>query len=186
MCVCVCVCVFSHAQLFVTPWTIYSSPGSSVHGILQARILEGIVISFSRGSSWFRDQTQVSWVSCIGRQVLYHCAIWDFPCGSAGKESTCNEGDLGSVPGLGRFPGEGNSYPVFWPGEFHGLYSPQGHKELDMTEWLPLSSGKPGGRIIPIFPGMGWWILGIGPLPTFWPIVVNLGTVMSLVGVAFS
>ena len=36
------------------------SPGSSVHGILQARILEWLAISFSRGSSWPRDQTQVS------------------------------------------------------------------------------------------------------------------------------
>ena len=32
--------------------------------------------------------------------------------GSAGKESTCNEGDLGSIPGLGRAPGEGNGYPL--------------------------------------------------------------------------
>ena len=35
-----------------------------------------------------------------------------FPCGSAGKESACNAGDLGSVPGLGRSPGEGNIYPL--------------------------------------------------------------------------
>ena len=35
-----------------------------------------------------------------------------FPCGSAGKESTCNVGDLGSIPGLGRFPGEGKGYPL--------------------------------------------------------------------------
>ena len=34
-----------------------------------------------------------------------------FPCGSAGKESACNVGDLGSIPGLGRFPGEGKDYP---------------------------------------------------------------------------
>ena len=33
-----------------------------------------------------------------------------FPCGSASKESTCNVGDLGSIPGLERSPGEGNSY----------------------------------------------------------------------------
>ena len=63
----------------------------------------------------------------------------DFPGDSAGKESACNAGDLVSVPGLGRSPGEGNGYPVFWPGEFHGLYSPWGHKELDTTEWLSLS-----------------------------------------------
>ena len=35
-----------------------------------------------------------------------------FPCGSAGKESTCNAGDLGSTSGLGRSPGEGKSYPL--------------------------------------------------------------------------
>ena len=35
-----------------------------------------------------------------------------FPGGSAGKESACNAGDLGSVPGLGRSPGEGNSHPL--------------------------------------------------------------------------
>ena len=34
------------------------------------------------------------------------------PCGSAGKESTCNMGDLGSIPGLGRSPGEGKGYPL--------------------------------------------------------------------------
>ena len=35
-----------------------------------------------------------------------------FPIGSAGEESTCNTGDLGSIPGLGRSPGKGNSYPL--------------------------------------------------------------------------
>ena len=54
---------------------------------------------------------------------------------SAGKESACNVGDLGSIPGLGRSPGEGKGLPtpVFWPGEFHGLI-PWGHKELHTTE----------------------------------------------------
>ena len=36
----------------------------------------------------------------------------DFPCGSAGKESTCNEGNLGSIPGWGTSPGEGKGYPL--------------------------------------------------------------------------
>ena len=49
-------------------------PGSSVHGISQARLLEFIVISFSRESSWTWDQTHVS---CIGRQILYHWATWE-------------------------------------------------------------------------------------------------------------
>ena len=61
-----------------------------------------------------------------------------FPCGLAGKESACNAGDLGSIPGLGRSPGgrERLPTPAFWPGEFHGLYG--GHKESDRTERLSL------------------------------------------------
>ena len=35
-----------------------------------------------------------------------------FPCGSVGKESACNAGDLGSIPGLGRYPGEGKGHPL--------------------------------------------------------------------------
>ena len=46
-----------------------SPAGSSVHGIFQARVLEWVAISFSRGSSHLRDLTHVS---CIGRQILYH------------------------------------------------------------------------------------------------------------------
>ena len=57
--------------------------------------------------------------------------------GSDDKESVCSAGDLGSVLGLGRSPGEGNGYP---PQDLvHGQrnlasYSPQGRKELDTTE----------------------------------------------------
>ena len=53
-----------------------SPPGSSVHRIHQAEILEWVAISFSKGSAWPRDQTCVSWVSCIGRRILYHWASW--------------------------------------------------------------------------------------------------------------
>jgi len=64
-------------------------------------------------------------------------------CGTAGKESTCNAGDLGLITGLGRSPGEERlPTPVFWPGEFHGLYSQWGHKVLDTTERLLSSSSK--------------------------------------------
>ena len=49
-----------------------SQPGSSVHGILQAIILEWVPISSSRGSSQPRDSTRIS---CIGRQILYHCHL---------------------------------------------------------------------------------------------------------------
>ena len=62
---------FSHAQLFATLWTV-SLPGSSVHGILWARILEWVAMPSSRGSSWPRNQTHVSFVSCIDKRVLHH------------------------------------------------------------------------------------------------------------------
>ena len=48
-----------------------SPPASSVHGILQARILEWVAISYCTGSSWPRDQTRVPCISCIGRWILY-------------------------------------------------------------------------------------------------------------------
>ena len=60
-----------------------SPPGSSVHGIFQARILEWVATSFSRGSSWPRDETHVSVssVSCIGKWIFffffYHCTTWE-------------------------------------------------------------------------------------------------------------
>ena len=56
-----------------TQWTTYRPLGSSVHGILQAGILEWVDISFSGGSSWPRDRTH-SLLLC--RQVLYHWATW--------------------------------------------------------------------------------------------------------------
>ena len=49
-----------------------SPPGSSVHRILQVRMLEWVAMPSSRGSSWRRDQIHVSNMSCIRRQVLYH------------------------------------------------------------------------------------------------------------------
>ena len=73
VCVCVCVCVWVHTQL--CPTLCYpmdcSPPDSSAHGILQARLLEEIAVSFSRGSPWSRDWTRVSCISCVGRRVLY-------------------------------------------------------------------------------------------------------------------
>ena len=61
-------------QSYPTLWDLMSGspPGSSVHGILQARILEWIAMPSSRGFSQPRHQTCISYVSCIGERVLYH------------------------------------------------------------------------------------------------------------------
>ena len=70
VCVCVCVCVCARAGARCPVPTLCnpmdcSPPGSSLHGISQARILEWVAISFSRGSSRSKDRTCVSCVSCI-------------------------------------------------------------------------------------------------------------------------
>ena len=69
-----------------------------------------------------------------------------FPGGSDGKEFACSLRDLGSIPGSGRSPREGDwlPTPVFLPGEFQGQkslvdYSPWGCKESDTTEHLTLT-----------------------------------------------
>ena len=101
-----------------------SPPGSSVHGISQARILQWVAISFARVSSWPRDQTCIFCFSCIGRQILYHWTTWEAPWADwgidkvncpwwlSGKESACNAGNMSSIPGLGRSLGEGNGNPL--------------------------------------------------------------------------
>ena len=72
---CVLAQLLSHVWLFWDPMDC-SPPGSSVQGIHQARILEWVAISSSRGSSWPRDRT---FISCLGRQILYHWATWEAP-----------------------------------------------------------------------------------------------------------
>ena len=82
--------------------------------------------------------------------IQYECnnvpfiGILGFPCGSDGKKSTCNAGDLGSIPGFDpwveKIPWrrERLATLVFHPKEFHGLSSPWSHKESDTTEQLSL------------------------------------------------
>ena len=89
------------------------------------------------------------WVQLLKDAFVYwlqHDTNDWLPWCSDGKESACNAGDLGSIPGSRRFPGEGNGYSLqySWPGEFHGQrnmagYIPWGHKESDTTERLILS-----------------------------------------------
>ena len=63
-----------------------------------------------------------------------------FPCGSAGKESTCNVGDLALIPGLGRSPGERNGYPLQYSVLENSMdCTVHGIAELDMTEQLSRS-----------------------------------------------
>ena len=90
----VCIFSFSVVSDSLQP-NDYSPPGSFVHGIFLVRLLEWVTVFSSRGYSWPRNW---NCVSCLG-----------FPGGSEVKASACNAGDLGSIPGSGRSPGEGNA-----------------------------------------------------------------------------
>ena len=103
------------------------SDSSRPHGLQPTRLLcpgnstEWVAIAFSSG----RLPTPV---------------FLGFPCGSAGKESACNVGDLDSIPGLGRSPGEGKGYLLLLSDLENSVdYTVHGvTKELDMTEQLSL------------------------------------------------
>ena len=100
--------------------------------------------SVGKESAWQSRRPQFdSWVGKIRwrRDRLPTPIFLGFLCGSAGKESACNVGDLGSIPGLGRSPGEGKGYPLQYSGlenSMDCIYSPWGGKESDMTKQLSL------------------------------------------------
>ena len=71
-----CTCLVTQSCLTLCDPKDYGPPGSSVRGIFQARILEWVAISSSRRSSWLRDQTCISYFSCIG-WFLYPWATWE-------------------------------------------------------------------------------------------------------------
>ena len=58
----------------------------------------------------------LGWEDPLEKGQAAHSLYLGFLCGSAGKESACNVGDLGLIPGLGRSPGEGNSSPLQYSG----------------------------------------------------------------------
>ena len=97
-----------------------------------------MVIHLQCRRPWFH-----SWVGKIPwrRDRLPTPIFLGFPCGSAGKESTCKHGRPEFNPWVGKIPWRKARLPtpVFWPSEFHGLYSPWGRKESDTNEPFSLS-----------------------------------------------
>ena len=106
----------------------------------------------------------------------YFASIWGFPDGSAGKESTCNAQDLGSIP-VGKIPWRREATtPAFWPRESYGLYSPGGCKELYINERLSLASMWNECNCMVV-----WRFFGIAflwdwnenwPFPVLWPLLI--------------
>ena len=96
-----------------------TTEGISLHSFTQSKLAQT-----RNGGSEARNL-----ITLLGKIVVFiPVGCFGFPGGSDGKASACNAGNSGSIPGLGRSPGEGKGYPtpVFWPREFHGLYSPWG------------------------------------------------------------
>ena len=142
---------FSVARSCLAFWDTVdcSLPGSSVHGILQARILEWVVISFSRGFFWLRDQTLLSGSPALAatwevHKIVKFCigilsgAKWIVSLVTQLVKNSPAVQEPMFDPWVGKIPWR-SSTP--WPGEFHEKrsragYSPRGHKELDMiVQW---------------------------------------------------
>ena len=162
----------------MTPWTLSCQVPLST--------------GFSRQEYWSRlpcllpIKDPCLYVSWIARWFLYQ---WDSPAAQLVKNvPTTRETRVRSLNPWRR---ERLPTPVFWSGEFHGLYSPWGHKELDMTERLSphfrankerihlwfskvlfllwWSWGFPGGRVLENLPAIAgdrhWFDLWVGKIP---------------------
>ena len=89
-----------HSHVCVLICSVVSDLWPFVHGIFQARILEQVAISYSRGSAQSRYRTRVSCISCIGRWTLHCRVIWEPSCGLA-MYNTSN-GCSDAFSGIGR------------------------------------------------------------------------------------
>ena len=156
-----------------------SPPGSSVHGIFQARVLEWGAIAFS-AKRCFQAGILMSTLPCVPyvrNMYMGVCmcsridvalmamlpvpdpdfsvhVLSNFPCGSAGKESACSVGDLGSISRLGRSPGVRKGYPLQYCGLensmdciVHGVTKSQTWLSDFHFTSLPFL-GFPGGSVV--------------------------------------
>ena len=122
VCVCVCVCVLFYLGNFfyrLIPLTVISiEKENKMPGFLVAQLVKNAPAILCLVRTWFD-----SWVRKIPwrRDRLPTSVFLGFPGGSDGKESACNAGDLGSIPGLGRSPGGGHGDPL----QYSHLETPQ-------------------------------------------------------------
>ena len=129
------------------------SPSNEYSGLISLRIdwfdflvVQGTLKSLLQHHSLKASILQCSAFFMVQLSHLYMTTrktTRSFPCGSAGKESTHNVGDVGSIPGLGRSSGEGKGYPLQYSGMENSMDCTWGRKESDMTERLSLSLEKP-------------------------------------------
>ena len=141
--------VFSNESVLCTMWPKYwhfgitISPSNEYSGF--SFRIDWFDLLGAKGLSRVFSNTTVWKHQFFGTQPSLQSTLnsMGFPPSSVGKESACNTGDLGSIPGLGRSPGEENDNPFqySWLENPHGQrclmgYIPWGHKDLDPTEQL--------------------------------------------------
>ena len=108
---------------------------------------KGILAKYSRMSTHSNTNQQKEPLKRKPLKQQCNITYNGLPRWLSGKESACQAGNSGSIPGSGRSPGEWQPTPVFLPGEFHRQrrlagYSPWGCKELDMTQRLNNNTRK--------------------------------------------
>ncbi|CAM9651379.1 unnamed protein product [Rangifer tarandus platyrhynchus] len=122
-------------------------PGSADHTVALGTAIQGLRGRFPPQSGFRAEVGSKRGPNAAGKQSGSRRGRRDsglglahrgFPGGSAGKESTCKAGDLGSVPGLGRSPGEGKGCPLQDSGLKNPMDCPWGRKKSDTTERLSL------------------------------------------------
>ena len=174
-CYCCCCLVAELCPTLCDP-VACSLPGSSVHGISQAGILEWVAVPFFMGSSWPRSWTSVP---CIGRRILYHWVTWEAQRISCLCLKAHWSTLLSSPPQISPWP-----EPELWDSDRRGFcskgYLPQGHLPsvaLNLPWWASLV-GFPGGSDdnLPAMRKRGFssWVGKIPwrrerlPTPVFW------------------
>ena len=123
------------------PWA--EEPWATVHRVAESDITEGTNSFTLRNSPRIKRDNTDKGVDSSRSITILNIYVLHSTSGSAGKESTCNVGDLDSIPRLGRYPGGGHDNTLQYSclENPHGQrnlvgYSPWGHKDSDMTDWL--------------------------------------------------
>ena len=127
-------CIYSSQRLnrvWCLQRTSYLTP-QIIHGFAEIfKTQENQVSGTTAHGQGMKRQAPLSPLKVEGKEANgYSVKTLGLPCGSAGKESACNAGDLGSIPGLGRSPGEGKGFPL----QYSGLEDSMGYTVHGVAE----------------------------------------------------
>ena len=120
-------------KFFLSKFSLSQGLSASINNLLDPAIWVSLIAQLVKNPSAMQEIPvwSLGWEDPLERDRLPTPVFLGFPCGSAGKEATCNAGDLGSIPGLERSPGEGKGYPSQYSGLENSMdYSPWGHKRV--------------------------------------------------------